>query len=86
MRRIPNVLTSPSETIKTFASLMAESKNLSMQNEATSETISKAEKQSQHECGKTTCCSFANAMISRRTEFLVGRAGKSVEVEEPVMK
>jgi hypothetical protein len=31
---------------------MAENKNLSMQNGATSETISKAEKQSQHECRK----------------------------------
>jgi hypothetical protein len=43
---------------------MAESKNLSLQSEATWETISEAEKQSQHESGKTTCCSFANAMIS----------------------
>jgi hypothetical protein len=49
---------------------MAESKNLSLQNEATSETISEAEKQSQHESGKTTCCSFADATISTRTEFL----------------
>ena len=55
---------------------MAESKNLSLQKEATSETISEAEKQSQHESGKTTCCSFANAMISTRTEFLVGTTAK----------
>jgi hypothetical protein len=51
---------------------MAESKNLSLQHEATSETISEADKQSQHEYGKTTCCSLANAMISQRTEFLAG--------------
>lgn len=50
---------------------MAESKNLCLQNEARSETISETKKQSQHWRGKATRRCFANAMISIRTEFLV---------------
>jgi hypothetical protein len=36
--------------------------------------------------GKATGRDTVNATISMRTDFLVGRAGRSVEVEEPAMK
>ena len=49
--------------------LMAEGKNLCLQNKARSETISETGEKSQHFFGKVTHQGFQNAMISTRTEF-----------------